>query len=42
MMHTAASHIQSVMDFEAFYHYLVDERNLNFQPDNDFAGIVCL
>lgn len=42
MIHTATFYIQSVMRVEAFYHYLVDERNLNFQPDNDFAGIACL
>jgi hypothetical protein len=42
MMHTAASHIQSVMDVEAFFHCLVDELNFNFQLYKGFAGFVCL
>ena len=42
MTYTAASHINSVKDVEAFFHHLVDERKVNFHPDDDFANYICL
>lgn len=31
------THITSVADVKAFFHHLVDERKVNFHPDDDFA-----
>jgi hypothetical protein len=42
MTYTAASHINSVQDVEVFFHHLVDERKVNFHPDDDFANYICL
>ena len=42
MTYTAASHINSVKDVEVFFHHLVDERKVNFHPDDDFANYICL
>ena len=42
MTYTAASHITSLKDVEAFFHHLVDERKVNFHPDDDFANYICL
>ncbi len=42
MTYTAASHISSVKDVEAFFYHLVDDRKVNFHPDDDFANYVCL
>ena len=42
MKYTAASHINSVKDVEVFFHHLVDDRKVNFHPDDDFANYVCL
>lgn len=42
MKYTAASHINSVKDVEVFFHHLVDERKVNFHPDDDFADYICL
>lgn len=36
------SHIASVADVKAFFHHLVDERKLNFHPDDDFADYICV
>ena len=36
------SHIASVADVKAFFHHLVDERKLNFPPDDDFADYICV
>lgn len=40
MTYNVDSHIRSVEDVKAFFHYLVDERKLNFHPDDDFADYV--
>ena len=42
MTYTAASHINSVKDVEVFFHHIVDERKVNFHPDDDFANYVSL
>ncbi len=34
------SHITSVADVKAFFHHLVDERKVNFHPDDDFADYI--
>lgn len=36
------SHITSVADVKAFFHHLVDERKVNFHPDDDFADYISL
>ena len=36
------SHITSVADVKAFFHHLVDERKVNFHPDDDFACYISL
>ena len=36
------THITSVSDVKAFFHHLVDERKLNFHPDDDFADYISL
>ena len=42
MKYSAASHITSIMDVELYFHHLVDERKVNFHPDDDFANYVSL
>ena len=34
------THITSVADVKAFFHHLVDERKVNFHPDDDFADYI--
>ena len=34
------SHIRTVEDVKAFFHHLVDERKLNFHPDDNFADYI--
>lgn len=41
MIYNVDSHIRSVEDVKAFFHYLVDERKVNFHPDDDFADYIC-
>lgn len=41
MTYTATSHIHSVKDVETFFHHLVEERKVNFHPDDDFADYIC-
>lgn len=41
MTYNVDSHIRSVEDVKAFFHYLVDERKVNFHPDDDFADYIC-
>ena len=36
------SHITTVADVKAFFHHLVNERKLNFHPDDDFADYISL
>ena len=36
------THITSVADVKAFFHHLVDERKVNFHPDDDFADYISL
>ena len=40
MTYDKDSHIKSVEDVKAFFHHLVDERKLNFHPDDDFANYI--
>ena len=42
MKYSAASHITSIKDVELYFHHLVDERKVNFHPDDDFANYVSL
>ena len=42
MTYNNESHIRSVEDVKAFFHHLVDERKLNFHPDDDFADYISL
>lgn len=41
MEYTATSQIHSIEDVEAFFHHLVEERKVNFHPDDDFADYIC-
>ena len=41
MMYDKNSHILSVEDVKVFFHHLVDERKVNFHPDDDFADYIC-
>ena len=34
------SHITTIADVKAFFHHLVDERKVNFHPDDDFADYI--
>ena len=34
------SHITNIEEVKAFFNYLVNERNCNFHPDDDFAEYV--
>lgn len=40
MTYNKDSHIKSVEDVKAFFNHLVDERKLNFHPDDDFADYI--
>lgn len=40
MTYNNESHIKSIEDVKAFFHHLVDERKLNFHPDDDFADYI--
>ena len=40
MTYDKDSHIKSVEDVKVFFYHLVDERKLNFHPDDDFANYV--
>ena len=42
MDYNADSHILSVDDVRFFFHHLVEERKVNFHPDDDFADYVSL
>ena len=42
MGYSANSHIESIKDVETFFHHLIDERKVNFHPDDDFANYVSL
>lgn len=41
MGYSANSHIESIKDVETFFHHLIDERKVNFHPDDDFADYIC-
>ncbi len=41
MMYDKNSHILSVEDVKLFFHHLIDERKVNFHPDDDFADYIC-
>ncbi len=34
------SHITTIADVKAFFHHLVNERKVNFHPDDDFADYI--
>lgn len=36
MNYTSSTHILSVEDVKTFFHHLLDERKVNFHPDDDF------
>lgn len=40
MTYDKDSHIKSVEDVKAFFHHLVDERKVNFHPDDDLADYI--
>ena len=40
MTYTQDAHIKTVKDVEAFFHHLLDERKVNFHPDDDFADYI--
>lgn len=40
MNYNINSHIESVEDVKAFFHHIVDERKVNFHPDDDFADYI--
>ena len=42
MNYSNKSHINTVTDIKAFFHHLVDERKVNFHPDDDFAKYISL
>lgn len=42
MDYNADSHILSVDDVKLFFHHLIDERKVNFHPDDDFANYISL
>lgn len=42
MIMNEKSHIISVADVKAFFHHLVDERKVNFHPDDDFTDYISL
>lgn len=41
MNYTSSTHIQMVDDVETFFHHLIDERKVNFHPDDDFGDYCC-
>ena len=41
MKYNVDSHILSVDDVKMFFNHLIDERKVNFHPDDDFADYVC-
>lgn len=41
-MYTNESHIKTVKDVEAFFHYLVEERRTNFDPHDDMRDTVVI
>jgi hypothetical protein len=42
MDYNVDSHILSVDDVRMFFHHLVEERKVNFHPDDDFADYISL
>ena len=40
MTYNANSHIRSVEDVKVFFHHIVDERKVNFHPDEMFENYV--
>ena len=41
MTYNNKSNLRSVEDVKAFFHHLVEERKVNFHPDDDFADYIC-
>ena len=42
MTYTQNAHITSVKNVESFFHHLVDDRKVNFHPDDDFADYISI
>lgn len=42
MNYSNKSHINTEADVKSFFHHLVDERKLNFHPDDDFADYISI
>lgn len=42
MKYNSESHIKSIEDVKTFFNYLVNERRVNFHPDNSFEEYVDL
>ena len=42
MKYNVDSHILSVDDVKMFFNHLIDERKVNFHPDEDFANYICI
>lgn len=40
MIYNINSHIESIEDVKAFFHHIVDERKVNFHPDDMFEDYV--
>lgn len=40
MTYNNESHIKSIEDVKTFFHHLVNERKVNFHPDDDFADYI--
>ena len=41
MQYNKDSHINNVDDVRKFFHYIVEERNVNFNPDDMFRDYPC-
>ena len=42
MTYSPDTHIRTEKDVKAFFHHLVDERKVNFHPDDDFADYISI
>ena len=40
MTYTTESHIKTIADVKAFFHYLVNECRISFHPDDNFTDYV--
>lgn len=42
MKYTENDHISSIEEVKAFASYLINDLDVNFHPDNDFADYICM